>query len=569
VPAEATASPGRGPRAVSRAAWLGALLCLAPALATAHLLWCAATNVPAFDDYDAIVEFSSRWVAAEGASSRARLVFAQHVEHRPAVLRAAALAVLHALGHLDLRVLQVVGALGLLVLAAALLASFRPAAPLRERLLPFAPAALLLFHPQFWSAYLWPTCSLPNFYAVAFAAIAFQALARGTSGGLALAMGAATAAALSQANGIAALPLGLLALRGPEARTRRRVWIAFSLLLAAALLAAFERPGDTWSAASNLAGPLRIARVGSYLLHFLGSAAAFSQGGLAPLLGAGLLASFAALLIRGAHRRSPALIALLAFLIVSAGMNALVRVQQGVAAPLLHDRYRFYACAFLAASWLAWCAELSGWRRERRFLAAALCASLAFSVASHARYRGDLLDFSRRLEDGYQRWWVSGDGGLFHPRFASASRILLTGLQRGVLRPPSVWFDAHGALPREASLPAPGDALRFRLGVLQLGEDGLLADGTVELESAGASPPRISLVLRSPARTLVFPAGSVPSVASERVETPRARAGLGFRSLLPRAALPPGRYRIGLLVERSDGAWLSFHPGRLTVPERS
>jgi hypothetical protein len=559
----------RGSRAAWWAAWLGALLCAAPALATAHLLWRAATDVPAFDDYDAIVEFLNRWVAAEGASSRVHLLFAQHVEHRPAVLRTAALAAFQAFGHLDLRALQVFGALGLLVLAGALLAAFRPAAPLRERLLAFAPAALLLFHPQFWSAYLWPTCSAPNFYAVAFAAIAFQALARGSPGGFALAIGAATAAALSQANGIAALPLGLLALRGPEARTRRRVWIGFSLLLAAALLVSFQRPGESWSAFSNLAGPLRIARVGLYLLHFLGGAAAFSQPGLAPLLGAGLVASFAALLIRGAHRRSPALIALLAFLIASAGMNALVRVQQGVSAPLLQDRYRFYACAFLAASWLAWCAELAGWRRQRSFLAAGLCASLAFSAASHALYRGDLLDFSQRLRDGYQRWWVSGDGGLFHPRFAEASRILLTGYQRGVLLPPRAWFEAHGAAPREARLPAPGKALRFRLGLFQLGEDGLLASGTLEMEGAGAAAPRISLVLRSVERTLVFPAPSVPSAASQLVEAPRAAAGLGFRSLVPRAALPPGRYRIGLLVERSDGAWLSFHQGRLAVPERS
>jgi hypothetical protein len=107
------------------------------------------------------------------------------------------------------------------------------------------------------------------------------------------------------------------------------------------------------------------------------------------------------------------------------------------------------------------------------------------------------------------------------------------------------------------------------LGLLQLGEDGLLASGTLELEGGGAAAPRISLVLRSVARTLVFPAQTVPSAASQLVEAPRAAAGLGFRSLVPSAALPAGRYRIGLLVERSDGAWLSFHRGQLAVPERS
>jgi hypothetical protein len=547
-----------------RSAWLGALLCAAPALATAALLWRAAADVPAFDDYDAIVDFLNRWVVAEGAFAKMKLLLAQHVEHRPAVLRAAAAAAFGTLGHLDLRLLQAFGVLGLLVLAGALLAGFRPAAPLRERLLPFAPAALLLFHPQFWSAWLWPTCSAPNFYAVAFAAIAFQALTRASPAWFALAILAATAAALSQANGIAALPLGLIALRSPEARARRGLWIGFSLLLAAALLAAFERPLETWDATANLASPVRIARVGLYVLHFLGGAPAFSQAGLAPLLGAGLLASFAALLLRGAHRRSPALIALLAFLLISAGMNALVRVQQGVDAPLLADRYRFYACAFLAATWLAWCAELAGWRLEPSFVAVGVCASLLFSVASHARYRGDLLDFSRKLREGYERWWTNGDGGLFYPRFASASRILLTGYQRGVLRPPPAWFAAHGVLPREASLPEPGSAVRFRIGTLHLGEHGLLVDGWAQMGGTGPLAPRFSLVLRSPERTLLVPTWAVP-VATEDEATPRA-GGAGFRSLVPRASLPAGRYRVGLLVERADGAWLSFHADRLVVP---
>jgi hypothetical protein len=163
---------------------------------------------------------------------------------------------------------------------------------------------------------------------------------------------------------------------------------------------------------------------------------------------------------------------------------------------------------------------------------------------------------------------VSGDGGLFYPQFAAASRVLLTGYQRGVLRPPAAWFAAHGALPRQASLPEPGNAVRFGLGTLQLGEDGLLVDGSTQMGGTGALAARVSLVLRSPQRTLVLPTHAVPSLASEAEARPRASGGAAFRTLVPRAALPPGDYRIGLLVERPDGAWLSFHGGRLAVPER-
>jgi hypothetical protein len=557
----------RSPSGGSRAVWLGALLCIAPALATAELLWRAAVDVPVFDDYDAIVEFLNRSVAVDGPLAQARLLLAQHVEHRPAVLRAAAAASFAALGHLDLRVLQGFGALGLVLLAGALLASFRPGAPMRERLLPFAPAALLLFQPQFWSAYLWPTCSVPNFFAVAFAAVAFQALRGASPGSLALAIAAATAAVFCQANGVAALPLGFVALIGSRSRTRWWAWGAFSLLLGATQLASFERPTETWNAAANLASPGRVAQLFGYVVHFLGGAPSFSQRGLAPIAGAALLASFAWLVLRGAHRRSPALVALLAFLLASAGMNALVRVQQGVAAPLLQDRYRFYASAFLAATWLAWASELAGSRRARGFLAGGLCASLAFSLASHALYRDDLLDFSRRIEAGYERWWVNGDGGLFYPRFAAASRILVTGFERGVLRAPPAWFAEHGAVPHEAALPEPGPAVRFGIGALRLGADGLLVDGWAEVGGGDAFERRVFLVLRSPARTLLVPTRAVPSLASGAPAALRPGVAPGFRSLVRRADLPSGDYRVGVLVERPDGAWLTFHDERLAVPD--
>jgi hypothetical protein len=541
------------------AAWLGALLCLAPALATAALLARAAVDVPAFDDYDAVVDFLNRWVAAPGAGARTRLLFAQHIEHRPALLRAAAAAVFAAQGHVDLRALQAFGALGLVLLAAALFASFRPGAPPRERWLPFAPAALVLFHPQFWSAYLWPTCSATNFYAVAFAALAFRALAGRGTGSFALAAASATAATFSQGNGVLALPLGLAVLGGAGARARRRAWIAFSLALGATTLLAFERPFTGWSAVSNLASPLRVA---GFALHFLGGAPTFSQRGLAPVAGAALVASFGLLLARGALRRSPALLALQGFLLASALLNALVRAQQGVAAPLVQDRYRFYACAYLAATWLAWAAELAGTRREHPLVRAGVATALAFSLASHALYRGELLDLSRRLTAGYERWWLRGDGGLFYPRFAAASAMLTTGFERGVLRIPPAWLAAHAQVPREAALPEAGPAVRFRLGALRLDAGGLLAEGWAQV-GGSVGEPRVALVLRSPERSLVVPTHAVPRLGPEG---PAPAGGAGFRSLVRRADLPPGEYRVGVLVERADGAWLSFRGDALAVP---
>ncbi|TFG92398.1 MAG: hypothetical protein E4H11_09480 [Myxococcales bacterium] len=524
-----------------------------------ELLLRAVVDVPTFDDYDAIVDFLNRWVATDSSVARLRLLFLQHIEHRPALLRAAAAATHGALGHVDHRVLQAFGAAALPLLAAALFAGFRPGQAARERILPFAPAALLLFHPQFWSAYLWPSCSATNFYAVAFAAVAFHALSLRGWRSFALAAGAATLATFSQGNGVAVLPIGFLVLVGPEQRARRRAWLAFAIALGALSIAPFERPFDAWDALANLASAKRIGLLAGYVLNFLGSAAAFSQRGIAPFAGAALVASLLLLLWRGAWRRSPALVALLCFLLVSAGLNALVRAKQGSAAPLFQDRYRFYASAFLAATWLAWAAELVGTRWLRGALAGGLALSLAFCGASHTLYRGKLLDMSGRLEAGLERWWTTGEGGLFYPRFEKASQLLLTAFARGVLRVPSAWIAEHASLATSPPLPEPGASVRFELGTLRRDPALLLVDGWAHAGD-DARGQRVALVLRSELRTLVFPALSVPRIDLPDPRSPQARrlARSGFRLLVPSGAIPPDAYRIGVLVERAGQRWLSL-----------
>ncbi len=533
----------------------------------AELLLHSIVDVPAFDDYDAVVDFLNRWVATDSALARLRLLFSQHIEHRPALLRAAAAATASALGHVDHRVLQLFGASALPLLALALLAGFRRGTPLRERVLPFAPAALALFHPQFWSAYLWPTCSATNFFSVALAAVAFQALAGSTWRSFALAAAAALLATFSQGNGVAVLPIGFLALAGPGRSARRRAWLVFTLALGTLTVVAFERPFDTWDALANLASLERVGRLAGYVLNFLGSAASFSQRGIALGAGAALVASLLALLQRGAWRRSPALVALLLFVLASAGLNALVRAQQGIAAPLHQDRYRFYACAFLAATWLAWAAELAGTRWSRPALAGVLAASVAFCGFSHALYRGKLLDMSARLEAGLERWWTNGEGGLFYPHFEKASRLLLTGFERGVLRVPAAWISAHGAAATDEPLPEPGGSVRFRLGTLHRDAASLLVDGWAHAGN-DARGQRVRLVLRSERRTLVFPAASVPrtDLAPAPGGGAQRLARSGFRLLVPAAAIPPGSYRLGVLVERAGGSWLTFRGDTLEVP---
>jgi hypothetical protein len=516
----------------------------------------ASLDVPYLDDFDAFLAFLNRVRDESSARVRLALLFAPHNEHLIALPRAFGLLSLALLGHLDFALLNAAGCAMLALLQVALLLAFRRDAPLAQRLLPFAPAALLVLHPQYHTALLWPTTSLSNFGVMAFAALAFALLARPGRTAFAGAALAAFAALFSQGNGVLAL---LIAPAVPWlCGARRRA--AAAAAVAAALLALYLGLHDRAAAAGDLGVNLRHpGRAVLYALNLAGCAPGFSQPWLSWLLGGALAAGFALLVWRGLPRRSPALFALGLFLWASVAANALVRAHQGASAPLLQPRYRFYSALLLALAHLSWLELARDARRERAFLRAALAVSLAFCTASFAAYAGEVRGLAERLEAGLERWWSSGEGGLFHPDQRKADFYLLRSYGRGMLRPTPALLARHRVAP--ARLP-PGDAdggVRLRLDALRHADGVLLVAGAA-WAGASARDQQVELVLGSDAALYAYPAHQVVRSDVSR-DDPRSAWRFrrsGFRALAATDALPPGRYRIGVRVRRGERAHLSF-----------
>ena len=205
----------------------------APCVTVVVWAWSASVDVPYIDDYDALLGFLRMADEAPSVGARLRLLVEQHNEHQMALPRLAALATRGVTGRLDFTTLNLLGTGQLLLLLAALFAAFRRGEPARDRLLPFAPAALLLVHPQYWMIYHSPTTSLSSVAVVAFAAIAFVCLQRGGAFGLLAAAALGLAATVTLANGLLVLVLGALV---PLLERRLRLALAW-LGIAAGLLA--------------------------------------------------------------------------------------------------------------------------------------------------------------------------------------------------------------------------------------------------------------------------------------------------------------------------------------------
>ena len=107
-------------------------------------------------------------------------------------------------------------------------------------------------------------------------------------------------------------------------------------------------------------------------------------------------------------------------------------------------------------------------------------------------------------------------------------------------------------------MPAHDQAVRFGLDVVNQDERSFYVSGWAH--AGGTSrDQRVEIVLHRPDRTLVFPAVSVArGDLDEQDPATSARARTGFRALVSKQALPPGRYRLGVLVRRAGREHLSY-----------
>lgn len=112
------------------------------------------------DDFDALLHFTTAFAAAPTGLEKLELLFANHIEHRPAVARAIAVLCGWGIGQVDFGGLNLIGALCSIPLAFALAASARGTGDFGSRALRFAPAALFAFQPQYGqpSAGQWHRC---------------------------------------------------------------------------------------------------------------------------------------------------------------------------------------------------------------------------------------------------------------------------------------------------------------------------------------------------------------------------------------------------------------------------
>ena len=411
---------------------LAVVALLAPIVTYFGILPATSVNIPYLDDYDTILGYLQADQTAGTLSQRLQLILEPHVEHRLAFVRGIALLSVTTTDTVDFRLLAWWGTLGLLALTGALFRVFRQREATTDRLLLFLPVSFLLFQPQAWDAWFWATSSLSNLWVLPLALLTFIALDRGTTRMFFLAFGLGAVTVVTQANGLLVLPIGCGILLLRRKSLAALVWAAFSILITVLYWQNLSLPSSSPTMNEIVSSLIPILH---YAVNFLGSAAGFGNPIASFLAGILIISSAVFFCIRGGRRNLP-LLALLALLISSALLNAVAREHIGGPDYALEaPRYRSYAAAVLAVTYLAWAESAWTFRQRQIAVAVALAIGIAFNTASYAVYLGKAQSVAKRLEQGLEHWEYFGRG-LRYPHPARANAILAAAVRDGLYHPP-------------------------------------------------------------------------------------------------------------------------------------
>ena len=524
--------------------WL--LVAALPVIYVAMQIVVSSRNIVFWDEFDTALDLILRIDAGADGRELMRRFFALNNEHRTVTSRLLFAASYWFTGTLNFHLIGVIGNLFLVGACTILILTVDG---LERRVRMTVVLGFLLFQLEHFESFLWSGASIDHFQVVMLAVGAIAAIARGSRGGLLIAVLLGVLATFTLAQGCMTWPVGGLML----ARQRRWNHLATWLVCGALALGAFLQ-GFAFNPGHNISslGPERIEHVFRYWLALLGGPLTLGDAGFAPFAGLALLAGLGVVAARGAILRAP-----VAFFCALFGVGALALVAFGrseIAGADVNSRY-------LILGALAWAMLIflllelrASPEKPYRLLACFLPALVVFNVSANRKFAPlaeSFLEVRDRAATSFMQYGEDGRGiTRLHPQHRHADVLLRMAEERGVYRLPRVSHPAE--FPDAEANPA----IVTHLDELIVNERAVTVGGWAMLPGRVSKRGEIYVILRSPQSSRAFSTITLPrSDVAKAYGEPRWRL-CGFRAVIERDRLPAEDFVVGVLID--DGARPDF-----------
>jgi hypothetical protein len=389
-----------------------------------------AVNVPYWDDYDAILNFTNNFFGSS-LKDKVTLLFSQHNEHRIVFTRIITSASCYLTGKINFKFLIVVGNISLIGL---IILFFKSAAFAKRKFIYFIPSIFLLFQPQYWGDIYFATPALSNLYVLFFAFASLYLLQKEPLKYFIFSLLLALLATFTNGNGMIVFFSGLPALICQKRYGKIIAWAFFGAGCILLYLYGYLKPSHHPSITNSIL--LHPTHTISYLFNLLGLC--FSNGGLicakpyySVALLCGILFSlyFIHLIRIKFYKRNIAIFSFLLFLFITSCIMALSR--SGFDS--LPSRYKIISTLILVLSYLSFM-EIAPESRIQRLFPVLLTWSILFNLISYRNNFDCIFLQKKYLMDGLALW-EKKSYGLSYPDGGRANSIISAAIGKGRYSP--------------------------------------------------------------------------------------------------------------------------------------
>ncbi len=380
-------------------------------------------NIPYWDDYDSILNFSNDFQKSN-IGEKIKLIFSQHNEHRIVFSRIVILISYYLTGKINFKLLTLIGNMSLIGLAVLFLKSV---VFLHKKFLYFIPIIFLLFQPQYWGDIYFATPSLANFYALFFAFAALYLLFKQTQRCFLYSLLLALLATFTNANGMLVFLAALPALFYQKKYKEIIIWICVGTVCILVYSHGYIKPAyhpDIFN--SVFVHPCYTI---IYFFTFLGlcfSDISINFGKaiyfLPPIIGVIFSLYFIYLIKIKFYKRNLVIFSFLLFLFLTSFVTALCR--SGFYS--FASRYKIISILMFALFYLSLIVISTGNIRRNIYLIS-LSFAILFNVISYSVNFRNIILQKKYLIEGVALW-KDGKSGLSYPDANRANFIISTAI---------------------------------------------------------------------------------------------------------------------------------------------
>lgn len=342
------------PREARANLFVAAFFVVLPAFFFFAILLRSSLNIPDLDDYDAVLAFVNQLVQSKSVAEKTSYFLSlQHGEVKLLLVQGLSTLQFYLRGHIDFRVLGIIGDAFILLLAVVLWKIFLPRCrDCATRLAFFIPVSWLIFQLQYCETLNFATPGLQHVAVLPFAIGSIYLLVRGERWAFVSALVFLLLSVASDGNGLLVICVGFLILILRRRLARTAIWLAASGVCIAVYAYHYSTEQSATAADHSILTAISHFKPG-YLIAFIGGAVGFPFhfGAGCLVLGSLLILFFVWMAWRGYPRRNPAAFYSVLFLLLTAVVVAGLRSDAGI--DNLPSRYAMYPALFLAFAWFA------------------------------------------------------------------------------------------------------------------------------------------------------------------------------------------------------------------------